>query len=199
MYRLGAGGALFYFNPQTALLEPIPFDLTASLRWQEIISTKYQLFRALIRDEKINRAFRANLKSLIEGVLSGKLTRSLKAAEVRHLRRLQKEYVLLGSFPMRRLVRRAPMLMRRFFDKKSAPPAPKRYNQFVLARDYNDGGKRILKLFNATLAPVTVKRVYFANCNGPAPNQTEAVAGGILPLALPPGNRFGLVGRFGQI
>ncbi len=181
----------FYFNPQTALLEPVPFDLTASLRWQEIISAKYQFIRALMRDEKINRAFRANLKSLIEGVQSGKLTSSLKAAEVRHLRRLQKEYVLLGSFPMRRLVKRAPMLMRRFFDMKSAALAPRRYNQFVLARDYNDGGKRILKLFNTTLAPVSVKRVYFANCKGPAPNQTEAVAGGILPLALPPGNRVG--------
>ncbi|MCZ6770974.1 MAG: CotH kinase family protein [Proteobacteria bacterium] len=181
----------FYFNPQTALLEPIPFDLTASLRWQEIISTKYQFFRALIRDEKINRAFRANLKSLIAGVQSGNLTRSLKAAELHHLRRLQKEFVLLGPFPMRRLVKRAPMLMRNIFEKKIEPPAPRNYNQFVLARDFNDGAKRILDLFNTTFVPVTVKRVYFANCTGPAPNQTEAVAEGILPLALPPGNRIG--------
>ena len=180
----------FYFNPQTSLLEPIPFDMTAGLRWEEIISEKYQFIRALVRDEKINRAFRANLKTLIESVQSGKLTRSLKAAEVRHLQRLQKEFVLLGPFPMKRLVKRAPMLVRRIFEN-GAPLVPKRYNQFVLARDYNGGAKRILELFNATLVPVNVKRVYFTDCEGSAPDQAEAVAGGILPVVLAPGDRVG--------
>ncbi len=177
----------YYFNPQTALLEPVPFDMTSHLAWGSILSSGGDLFvRTLINDENIHRAYLAHLKTLIADVRSGELTKLLKKAEARHLPRLQKEYLLLGNFPMRRLVKRATMLKRRILDDESA--APKRYNQLVLARDFQDGDRRTLEVFNATLAPVIIERVHLGNCKGAATGGTEAVAANQLPLRLPPAN-----------
>ncbi len=43
-----------------------------------------------------------------------------------------------------------------------------------------------MSLFNAVDRPVTVSRVYLADCNGAPPNRTPAVAEGGLPLTLAP-------------
>ena len=150
----------FYYNPQTALLEPLPFDMTSSSRWDAVVTTGEPIIEAMLADQAIGRAFRARLKMLIASVESDELLKSLAETEARHLPRLQSEYVLHGRFPLKRLAKRASMLTRAMFGSGDA--AAKRYDQIVFARDHSDGRQRILTLFNAVAEPVTVSRVYVA-------------------------------------
>ncbi len=176
----------FYFNPQTSLLEPLPYDMSTQLRDTAFVTKGEAIARDLLRDERMNKVFRTTLSTLIEGMLSGEITKVLADAEARHLPRLQKEYLLLGSYPLDRLVRRASMLNKRFFANRGAD-SPLPYDQLLFAREYSKEGERVLALLNATLRPIVVKRVYFANCKGAAPARIEAVGDGELPVTLPPG------------
>ena len=176
----------FYFNPQTSLLEPLPYDMSTQLRETAFVTKGEAIARDVLRDERINRVFRATLAKLIEGMASGEITKLLGDAETRYLPHLQKEYLLLGSYPIKRLVRRASMLNKRFFANRGTD-SPLPYDQLVLAREYAKGDKRVLALLNTTLRPIIVKRVYFANCTGAAPARAQAVDDGELPLTLPPG------------
>ena len=176
----------FYFNPLTSQLEPLPFDFSSELKWGSFVTNREPITRDMLRDQKIEQSFRTHLKSLIERVRSGEVTKLLKQAEARHLPRLQKEYLLHGAYPLNRLVKRAAMLEERMLGNKGGSPI--RYDQLVFARQYSDQGKRVLSLTNAMTLPVMVKRVYLAGCKGAAPDSTEAIPAGRLPLTLPAAN-----------
>jgi hypothetical protein len=180
----------FYFNPQTSLLEPIPFDMTTSAAWGSMVVDKEPILRAILADEKIARAFRTNLKSLISRVRSGELIKLLEKAEARHLPRLQKEYVLHGRYPLGRVVKRAVMLKREMFESGGRKPV--RYDHILFAREYMDGPDRVLTLLNTLTRPVTVTRVHVADCKGAGPGRAEAIAHDRMPVTVPaarPGSR----------
>ena len=155
----------FYFNPQTSLLEPLPFDMTSELAWDRIATAQEPIVRAMLRDDTIARAFRTSLDKLIAAVRSGELLNSLAETEARHLPRLQKDYPLHGKYPLKRLTKRVSMLTKAMFDGKGGA-APKLYDQVLFARELSGGGKRILSLLNATTRPVVVTRVSLADCAG---------------------------------
>jgi len=140
----------------------------------------------MLRDPNIERSFRENLKSLIERVRSGDVTKLLEEAEAQHLPRLQKEYLLHGRYPLSRLVKRASMLDERLLGDKGAKPV--RYDQLVFAREFSDHGQRVLSLTNAMTQPVMVKRVYLENCEGAAPDTREVIDASRLPVTLPAAN-----------
>jgi hypothetical protein len=160
--------------------------MSTQLRETAFVTKGEAISRDLLRDERINRVFGTTLTTLIEGMTSGEITKLLADAEARHLPRLQKEYLLLGSYPLNRLVRRASMLSKRYFANRGTD-SPLPYDQLLLAREYSKEDERVLALLNTTLRPIIVKRVYFTNCKGPAPARTEAVGDGELPVTLPPG------------
>ncbi len=176
----------FYFNPQTARLEPMPFDMTTELRWGAIITNDKSepILRHLLDDDAIDRAFRASLRRLIGEVESGALIAALRKTEARHLKRLQKEYLLHGAYPLDRLKPRAAKLRQWVFE--SGGPTPMRYTQLVFARRYDDGGRDTLSLINAMTRPVVVTRVYVDRCTGAAPGRADVIAAGRLPLTLAP-------------
>ena len=179
----------FYYNPQTSLLEPMPFDMSSTLKWGSFVTRGEQIVRDILSDAKINRSFRKQLKSLINGVRSGEVTKLLKEAEARHLPRLQTEYLLHGAYPLSRLQKRASLLEERLLGDKGA--APVRSHQLLFAREFVERGERVLSLTNAMTLPVKVKRVYLAKCVGAAPARTEVLDAARLPVTLPAANPDG--------
>lgn len=181
----------FYYNPQTSLLEPMPFDMSSDLKWGSFVTRSEPIIRDMLSDEKINRSFQKQLKSLIAGVRSGDVTKLLKDAEARHLPQLQKEYLLHGSYPLSRLVKRASLIEERLLADTEKGSAPVRSHQFLFAREFTERGKRVLSLTNAMTVPVQVKRVYLTKCVGAAPDRTEVIDAARLPVTLPAANPAG--------
>ena len=104
----------FYYNPLTARLEPIAFDMNVnenSYRVGQLLTAiANEQQKQILLDEAIYRAYVESLTMLIESVRSGELITLLKQKENGYLNDLHSEYFLLGRFPFNKIVERAEYL-----------------------------------------------------------------------------------------
>ncbi|MEC7641589.1 MAG: hypothetical protein VYC17_05475 [Nitrospinota bacterium] len=180
----------FYFNPVTALLEPIGFD--ASLQNQGsssqllLCSSEGDSFTGrILKDPLIRDAFLRNLNRLAGEMLKGETAERLRPLEDRLLLLLRKEFLFLQPFDFENLKGRAKQLVAvtvenyKTLQRDSLPsdsPFP-----LVLATTQKNRGKSFVEISNPLEEPVEVIQIQWRHKHT---NQTIPFTGK-LPLELP--------------
>jgi hypothetical protein len=181
----------FYFNPITARLEPVGFDLNLQIHYAGgglgARSNDYSAW--LLEDSAIRRAFIASLRRIADDVVAGPLLEELRELEAAQLVLLHREFPLRAPFDFQPVLEHARLL--RTIDEGNFPlfapemgDAARRYARALEAYIQEDARGRYLELVNTLPVPVKVTSLRFSDIDaGP----DFAVAAGVdLPLELPP-------------